>query len=148
MEPLDKARMKVTLNRSRLPAIVVVILVSLVFILAYNYWSLSASNSALRQELRHGENYQLLLERRRRVLESRISEVEAESRSLQGDLLKDREMKEQATTLNAGLKLELQAVRDKLQSALDQERVYREELEKLKTGVNGSSSRLRALSSE
>lgn len=121
MEPLDKARMKVTLNRSRLPAIVVVILVSLVFILAYNYWSLSASNSALRKELRLGENYQLSLERRRRVLEGRISEVEAQSRSLQGDLLKDREMKMQATTLNADLKLELQAVRDKLQSALDQE---------------------------
>ncbi|XP_067016786.1 uncharacterized protein [Acropora muricata] len=148
MEPLDKARMKVTLNRSRLPATVVVILVSLVFILAYNYWSLSASNSALRQELRHGENYQLSLERRRRVLEGRISEVEAESRSLRGDLLKDRQMKMQATTLNADLKLELQAVRDKLQSALDQERVYREELEKLKTGVNGSSSQLRALSTK
>lgn len=121
MEPQDKARMKVTLNRSRLPTIVVVILVSLVIILAYNYWSLSASNSALRRELRHGENYQLLLEQKRRVLENRISEVEAESRSLRGDLLKDRSMKEQATTMNADLKLELQAVRGKLQSALDQE---------------------------
>ena len=121
MEPQDKARMKVTLNRSRLPTIVVVILVSLVFILAYNYWSLSASNSALRRELRHRENYQLLLEQKRRVLENRISEVEAESRSLRGDLLKDRSMKEQATTMNADLKLELQAVRGKLQSALDQE---------------------------
>lgn len=121
MEPLDKARMKVTLNRSRLPTIVVIILMSLVFILAYNYWSLSASNSALRQELRHSENYQLSLERRRRVLESRISEVEAETRSLRGDLVKDRDLKKQATTLNFDLKLELQAARDKLQNALDQE---------------------------
>ena len=86
----EKARMKVTLSRSRFPTFLFVVLVFIVLVLSYYYWTLSASNQELRRELKIAQIRQLMTERKRSALESQVFEVENERSLLEEDLEKER----------------------------------------------------------
>lgn len=84
-----KPAMKVSLSRSRIPSFLFAVLVLMVIVLAYYYWTLSATNQQLLRELKIIQGGKLVSERRRTALESQVFHVENERRVLKDDL--DRE---------------------------------------------------------
>lgn len=127
MESREKAKMKVALNRSRIPTFLFVVLVIMVCVLTYNYWTTSSSNEQLLLKLRLAQGERIITDRKRYALEDKIANMESENRLLEDDLVNDRAIKERALTLTSDLKVELQTVREKLNIAVENEvRIKRE----------------------
>ena len=121
MESREKAKMKVAINRSRIPTFLFVVLVIMVSVLTYNYWKTSSSNQLLLRKLRIAQGEQIITERKRYALQDKIANMESENRLLEDDLVNDRAIKERALTLTSDLKAELQTVREKLNIAVENE---------------------------
>ena len=127
MESREKAKMKVAVNRSRIPTFLFVVLVIMVCVLTYNYWKTSSSNQQLLLKLRLAQGEQIITDRKRYALEDKIANMESENRLLEDDLVNDQAIKERALTLTSDLKVELQTVREKLNIAVENEvRIKRE----------------------
>ena len=136
MESREKAKMKVAVNRSRIPTFLFVVLVIMVCVLTYNYWKTSSSNQQLLLKLRLAQGEQIITDRKRYALEDKIANMESENRLLEDDLVNDRAIKERALTLTSDLKVELQTVREKLNIAVENEVRTKREIIERSTFVN------------
>ena len=121
MEHSEKLTMKVSHARSRIPTFVFVVLLFLLFILTYNYWSLSSSNQQLTRQLRLVRNHNLVTRRERDELQSKVLNMENKNQLLENDLFNDRAVKDRALEVNSEMKVELQTEKHKLNAALENE---------------------------
>lgn len=121
MEHSEKLTMKVSHARSRIPTFVFVVLLFLLFILTYNYWSLSSSNQQLTRQLRLVRNHNLVTRRERDELQSKVLNMKNKNQLLENDLFNDRAVKDRALEVNSEMKVELQAEKYKLNAALENE---------------------------
>lgn len=121
MESRENAKMKVSLNRSRVPTFVLIVLVSLLCIVTYNYWSISSSNKELLQKLRLVESAKMVTEQKHSALESKIVNMENENRLLENDLLNDRAVKEEALSVTSDIKVKVDQLRKDLDIAIYKE---------------------------
>ena len=113
--------MKASINRSRIPTFLFVALVIVVCVLTYNYWNTSSSNQELLRNLRLAQGEKIIAERKHNALENKIATMQNENDLLQDDLFNDRAIKERALTQTSDLKVELQTLREKLDSAVENE---------------------------
>ena len=113
--------MKASINRSRIPTFLFVALVIVVCVLTYNYWNTSSSNQELLRNLRLAQGEKIIAERKHYALENKIATMQNENNLLQDDLFNDRAIKERALTQTSDLKVELQTLREKLDSAVENE---------------------------
>lgn len=121
----DKPRMKVTLSRSRFPTFLFVVLVFIVLVLSYYYWTLSTLNQELRRELKIAQMRQMMTERKRSALESQVFEVENERSLLEEDLEKERSNRlgneRAAMQVSSELQSQLQMKTEQLYAARENE---------------------------
>lgn len=113
--------MKVSLNRSRVPTFVLIVLVSLLCVVTYNYWSISSSNKELLRKLRLVESAKMVTEQKHSALESKIVNMENENRLLENDLLNDRAVKEEALSVTSDIKVKVDQLRKDLDIAIHKE---------------------------
>ena len=113
--------MKVSLNRSRVPTFILIVLVLLLCVVTYNYWSVSSSNKELLRELRLVESAKMETELKHSALESKIMNMENENRLLEDDLLNDRAVKEKALTVTSNIKVKVEQLRKDLDIAIYKE---------------------------
>lgn len=121
MEHSEKLTMKVSHARSRIPSFVFVVLLFLLFILTYNYWSLSSSNQQLTRQLRLVRNHNLVTRQERDELQSKVLNMKNKNQLLENDLFNDRAVKDRALEVNSEMKMELQTEKYKLNAAMENE---------------------------